>query len=195
MNKAKEELASLPFGEDRDALLMVRAARGNLAAFEELVIRNQSPAWALAFHYLGDAAEAEDIVQDAFLRLLQAAPRYRPTARFRTYFSRIVVRLCLDFRSKKRPVYREALPDSPDTARDPEAVLCNEETARELRRSLEDLPPAQRMALLLRHVEGFTYSEIAEAMSISAKAVDSLLQRARQALRVRLDFTKNLFQP
>lgn len=181
--------------EDRDAQLMVRAASGDLAAFEELVIRNQSAAWTLAFHYLRDAAEAEDIVQEAFLRLLKAAPRYQPTARFRAYFNRIIVRLCLDFRSKRHPVYRESLPEGADTAKDPEAVLRNEEIANELRRALDDLPPAQRMVLLLRHLEGFTYSEIAEAMSTSAKAVDSLLQRARQALRVRLDFTKNHFQP
>jgi RNA polymerase sigma-70 factor (ECF subfamily) len=195
MDKATQELTGLPLGEDRDALLMVRAAEGDSSAFEELVIRNQSAAWALAVHYLGDAAEAEDIVQEAFLKLLRAAPRYQPTARFRTYFSRIVVRLCLDFRSKKRPAYHEALPDRVDTARDPEAVLRNQETAKQLRRALDDLPPAQRMAILLRHLEGFTYTEIAEAMSTSAKAVDSLLQRARQALRVRLDFIKNHFQP
>jgi len=194
MDKATQESAGLPLGEDRDALLMVRAAAGDSLAFEELVIRNQSAAWALAVHYLGDAAEAEDIVQEAFLKLLRAAPRYQPTARFRTYLSRIVVRLCLDYRAKKRPAYREDLPDRADTARDPEAVLHNEETTKEIRRALEDLPPAQRMALLLRHLEGFTYTEIAVAMSTSAKAVDSLLQRARQALCGRLDFIKNHFQ-
>jgi RNA polymerase sigma-70 factor (ECF subfamily) len=195
MEKATQESADLPLAEDRDALLMARAAEGNSSAFEELVIRNQSAAWALAVHYLGDAAEAEDIVQEAFLKLLQAAPRYQPTAGFRTYFSRIVVRLCLDFRVKKRPTYPEALPDHVDTARDPEAVLRNEETVKQLRQALEDLPPAQRMAILLRHLEGFTYTEIAEAMSTSTKAVDSLLHRARQALRVRLHPAKNHLQP
>ncbi len=173
---------------------MVRVAEGDSSAFEELVIRNQSTAWALAVHYLGDATEAEDIVQDAFLKLLKAAPRYQPTARFRTYFSRIVVRLCLDFRAKKRPAYHEALPDRVDIARDPEAVLRNQETAKQVQRALDDLSPAQRMAILLRHLEGFTYSEIAETMSTSAKAVDSMLQRARHALRVRLDFIKNHFR-
>jgi RNA polymerase sigma-70 factor, ECF subfamily len=193
MDKVNDESATPPLGEDRDALLMLRTAEGDWGAFEELVIRNQSAAWALAWHYIGDPAEAEDIVQNAFLRLLKAAPRYRPTAKFRTYFGRIVVRLCLDYRTKKRPHYREALPDNPDTAMDPEAVLHNEETAKELRLALEALPPAQRVALLLHHLEGFTYSEIAESMSTSAKAVDSLLQRARQTLRVRLDSIRDPF--
>ena len=194
MDRTIKDSAGLPPGEDRDALLMVRAAKGDLSAFEELVIRNQSAAWRLAVHYLGDAAEAEDIVQEAFLKLLRAAPRYQPTARFRTFFGRIIIRLCLDFRAKKRPAYHETLPDQVDTARDPEAVLRNQETAKQVRRAVSDLPPAQRMAILLRHLDGFTYSEIAAAMDTSAKAVDSLLQRARQALRVRLDFFKNHFR-
>jgi RNA polymerase sigma-70 factor, ECF subfamily len=195
MDEGKRELADLPPGEDSDALLMARTAEGDSGAFDELVIRNQSAAWALAVFYLGNAAEAEDVVQEAFLRLLQAAPRYKPTAGFRTYFSRIVVRLCLDFRVKQRPVYGEALPDRADAARDPEAVFRDQETAGELRRAIETLPPAQRIALVLRDLEGFTYSEIAETMSTSAKAVDSLLQRARRALRVRLRPAKNHLQP
>jgi RNA polymerase sigma-70 factor (ECF subfamily) len=169
--------------EDRDELLMVRAGVGDLAAFEELVRRNQSAAWSLAFHYLSDPAEAEDIVQEAFLRLLKSAVHYRPAAAFRTYFSRIVVRLCLDFRSKKRPVYCESLPESAGIEQNPEVFLRIKETAHELRLALADLPPTQRMAFLLRHLEAFTYFEIAQAMNISVKAVDSLLQRGRRTLQ------------
>jgi RNA polymerase sigma-70 factor, ECF subfamily len=174
-----------PLASDIDALLMARVAIGDLSAFEEIVIRNQSAAWILAFHYLTDSAEAEDVVQEAFLRLLKSAPRYRPTAAFRTFFTRIVVNLCLDSRSKKRLVYSEALPENADTENIPELVLLKQEAAREVNQALAGLPPAQRMALLLRHFEDFTYSEIAEAMSISTKAVDSLLQRGRQTFRSR----------
>jgi RNA polymerase sigma-70 factor, ECF subfamily len=175
----------ISYSEDGDAVLMVQAATGDLTAFEQLVIRNQSAAWTLAFHYLSDPVEAEDIVQEAFLRLLQSAHRYRPTASFRTYFSQIVVRLCLDFRSKKHPVYCETLPESADMGNNPEVFLRKKETANELKRAFADLPSTQRMAFLLRHLEGFTYSEIAKAMNISVRAVDSLLQRGRQALRSR----------
>jgi RNA polymerase sigma-70 factor (ECF subfamily) len=165
---------------------MVRAARGDRSAFEELVVRNQSSAWALAYRYLSDPVEAEDIVQEAFLRLLKSASRYQPKANFRTYFSKIVVRLCLDFRSKKRPLYCGTLPESGDITKNAETQLQDKESADELRRALVDLPPTQRMAFLLRHLEGFSYSEIAEAMDISPKAVDSLLQRGRQTLTTRL---------
>jgi RNA polymerase sigma-70 factor, ECF subfamily len=186
MERDPQDAADVQPGEDRDALLMVRTTTGDLAAFEELVMRNQSAAWALAFHYLSDSAEAEDIVQEAFLKLLKSAHRYKPTAMFRTYFSRIVARLCLDFRSKKRPVYCKILPEKTDTENSPDILLYKKETASELKRVFADLAPTQRMAFLLRHQEGFTYSEIAEAMNLSPKAVDSLLQRGRQALRAHL---------
>jgi len=186
MEQDAQEAADVRHDEDRDALLLVRTTTGDLAAFEELVIRNQSAAWPLAFHYRPDSAEAEDIVQEAFLKLLKSAHRYQPTARFKTYFSRIVINLCLDFRSKNHPVYCETLPEKAATENHPDLLLHRKEIAGELKRALAALAPTQRMAFLLRHLEGFTYSEIAEAMNLSLKAVDSLLQRGRQALRTHL---------
>jgi RNA polymerase sigma-70 factor, ECF subfamily len=84
-------------------------------------------------------------------------------------------------------VYGEALPENADTENIPDLVLLKQESAREIRQALAGLPPAQRIALHLRHLENFTYLEIAEAMSISVKAVDSLLQRGRQTLRSRFN--------
>jgi RNA polymerase sigma-70 factor, ECF subfamily len=173
-----------------DESLMVRAGTGDLAAFEELVIRSQSAAWALAYHYSADPVEAEDIVQEAFLKLLKSAPRYQPTAGFRTYFSRIVVRLCLDYRSKKRPIYLESLPESIEAGNNPESLLQKKETASEINRALLNLPPNQRMAFVLRYIEEMNYSQISETMGISLKAVDSLLQRGRQALRSRFNLSQ-----
>jgi RNA polymerase sigma-70 factor (ECF subfamily) len=170
-----------------DTALMDQVARGNFGALEEIVNRHQKFAWSLAYRFTGDAAEAEDIVQEVFLRLLKASPGYRPTAGFRTYFSRIVVHLCLDYRSKKRPVYREVLPEVTDDALDPESALRQTEDARALADALHQLLPQQRMVLVLRHLENLNYSTIAELMGITAKAVDSLLQRARQALRRNLE--------
>ena len=87
--------------DDVDTILMVRAAAGDLAAFENLVRRNQAAAWALAWRVLRDATEAEDVVQEAFLRIYKAASRYEPTARFRTYLYSVITRLCLDRAEKK----------------------------------------------------------------------------------------------
>ena len=169
--------------DDIDTVLMVRAAGGDLAAFEELVCRNQAKAWALAWRCLGDAAEAQDVVQEAFLRIYKAASRYRPAAKFRTYLYRVVTRLCLDWQAKKRPDYTDTLPSIPDSSRDPEALAGQNELSDAVWKCLDDLPGKQRLAITLRHYEGMSYDEIAEAMGVSPKAVDSLLQRARSALR------------
>jgi RNA polymerase sigma-70 factor, ECF subfamily len=169
--------------DDDDSVLMVRAASGELAAFEELVRRNQRNAWALAWRVLGDAAEAEDVVQDAFLKIYKAASRYRPTARFRTYLYAVITRLCLDRSQKKRPEYTADLPDVPDAGRGPETLLITSELTEAVRRCLEGLPTNQRIAISLRHDDAMTYEEIAEVLQVSSKAVDSLLQRARSALR------------
>jgi RNA polymerase sigma-70 factor, ECF subfamily len=169
--------------DDDDSALMLRAASGELAAFDELVRRNQKTAWALAWRVLGDAAEAEDVVQEAFLKIFKAASRYRPTARFRTYLYAVVTRLCLDRSQKKRPEYTDDLPDVPDGGRGPETVLVTSELSEAVRRCLQGLPTNQRIAISLRHYDGLTYDEISEVLRVSPKAVDSLLQRARAALR------------
>jgi RNA polymerase sigma-70 factor (ECF subfamily) len=176
----------VPPADDIDTVLMMRAAEGDLAAFEELVRRNQAGAWALAWRALRDASEAEDVAQEAFLRIYRAAPRYQPTARFRTYFYGIVTRLCLDRAGKTRPDYTESLPSVPDSSRGPEAGVICAEVSDAVRKCLADLPVNQRIAISLRHYDGMTYGEIGEVLQISPKAVDSLLQRARVTLRQRL---------
>jgi RNA polymerase sigma-70 factor (ECF subfamily) len=173
-------------GDDIDTTLMIRAREGDLAAFEELVCRNQAKVWALAWRCLGDAAEAQDIVQDAFLKIYRAASRYRPTATFRTYLYRVVTRLCLDWEAKKRPEYTDTLPSFPDSSRNPEALVGQNELSDAVRECLDDLPMNQRLAITLRHYDGMSYDEIAGVLDVSAKAVDSLLQRARDTLRQRL---------
>jgi len=74
-----------------------------MSAFEQLVLRHQGKAWAFAWRFLHDAAEAEDVVQEAFLRILRSASRYQPTATFRTFLFNVILRRCLDVHSKKQP--------------------------------------------------------------------------------------------
>src|SRR5947209_7782336 len=104
MGSIAQELKG-PAGDDE---LMSLVRQGDLAALGELVVRHQHLAWRIAYRFVGDAAEAEDLAQEAFLRILQGASRYRPTAQFATYLSRVLVRLCLDYRQKKRPSYTGA---------------------------------------------------------------------------------------
>ena len=114
---------------------------------------------------------------------LQSRPRYRPTAKFRTYLYRVVTRLCLDWGAKKRPEYTETILSIPDSSRGPEALFGQNELSGVVQKCLGNLPANQRLAITLRHYDGMTYDEIAEVLEVSSKAVDSLLQRARDALR------------
>jgi len=169
-----------------DADLMAAVGQGDSRAFEEIVRRHQRAAWNVAWRFLGDAEEAEDVVQDAFLKLLDAAARYRPDAPFRSYLFRIVTRLCLDWARKKRPTYTDKLPDVADPAPTASEALMTEERARAARRALDSLPANQRMAVVLKYYEGMSYAGIAASIDVSAKAVERLLSRARETLQERL---------
>jgi RNA polymerase sigma-70 factor (ECF subfamily) len=166
-----------------DHELMARLALGDLSAFDDLILRYQHRAWAVAWRILGDSAEAQDVVQEAFLRIFRAAPRYRPVAPFRTYLFQVVTRLCLDVRAKKRPDYVGDLPEVTHESRTPEEDLQHRERVLAVRRALDRLSPRHRTAIVLRYEEGLSYEEIAGVLAVSPKAVDSLLQRARQSLR------------
>ena len=170
-----------------DEELMQAVAGGDLEAFGEIVRRHQTSAWNAAYRLLADAAEAEDAAQDAFLKILHAAQRYRPTASFRTYLYCIVTRLCLDRLEKKRPTYVDWLPPSASDDPAPPDVLAHREAKKAIRRTLDALPTRQRTALVLRHFEDLSYQEIADVMDASVKSVERLLARARDALRHRLD--------
>jgi RNA polymerase sigma-70 factor, ECF subfamily len=163
--------------------LMLGVRDGDLDAFEQIVLRHQKTAWRIAYRFLGDAAEAEDVAQDAFLKLLAAAPRYRVTASFRTFFYRIVSRLCIDRARKMKPIYLDAVPDTPDPQPHAGARMASEERAASIRRVLNDLPQNQRMAVILRHYEELDYRAIAASMGITEKSVERLLARGRERMR------------
>jgi RNA polymerase sigma-70 factor, ECF subfamily len=180
-------------GNSRDAgdeELMQAVARGDLDAFEQVVLRHQHAAWSVAYRFLGDSMEAEDVVQDAFLKLLDAAPRYRPTASFRTYLYRILTRLCIDRTRKKRPVIAEHIPDAADPSPGPIATLMARERDAQIRQVLDGLPSNQKTAIILRHYQGLSYSEIARVMETTVKAVEGLIGRARASLQSRLAVLK-----
>lgn len=170
-----------------DEHLLAATGRGDREAFAELVNRHQAWAWRIAFRFLGDTHNAEDVVQEAFLRLLPAASRFRPKARFRSYFHRIITRLCLDQVRKKHPTYTDhGLPEAPDPDPDPASQIIHREMSAAVRAALDQLPANQRMAVVLRYFEDLDYRGIAEAMQVSPKAVERLLSRARKRLRTLL---------
>jgi RNA polymerase sigma-70 factor (ECF subfamily) len=170
-----------------DEALMTAVGRGDLGAFEHLVLRHQTAAWSAAFRFVGDEAEAEDIAQEGFLRILAAAPRYVPVAKFRTYLYRVITRLCIDHAQKRRPVYVDQVPDVIDGRPSACESLVIVERRRQVRRALETLPPSQRTVVILRFYEGLAYSEIAMCLGTTVKAVERMLARARESLEEDLD--------
>jgi RNA polymerase sigma-70 factor (ECF subfamily) len=169
-----------------DEELMLAVARGDLAAFEQLVARYQGVAWGVAYRFSGNRTEAEDIAQEAFLRLLSAAERYRPISSFRTFFCRIVTRLAMDFAEKKRP-RTAGLAEFPSATPSGAETLAVGDRAVAMDRALAALPPNQRAAVVLRYYENLGYREIAESLGTSAKAVERLLARARATLEPLLE--------
>jgi RNA polymerase sigma-70 factor, ECF subfamily len=165
-----------------DEDLMLAVGRGDAQAFEQIVLRHQAFAWSIAYRFVGHREDAEDLVQDAFLRLLAAGTRYRPTASFRTYFSRIISRLCLDHIQKKRPVSADHLLELEDPAPLPDGLVVREEQVLGVHRALTLLPSNQRLAIILRYYEDYSYREIAVALGTTDKAVERLLARGREAL-------------
>lgn len=165
-----------------DEELMSDVAEGDLTAFEQLVRRHQGSAWNAAFRLVRDLHAAEDISQEAFLRILRAAHRYRPTATFRTYLYRTVTRLCRDYRRKASP----SLCQNPDVQAgqtpSPEACVAAREEHRAVQEAIASLSVKQREAIVLRYYERLSYKEIAEVTGTSRKGVERLLARGRAAL-------------
>jgi len=170
-----------------DEELMLAVGKGDFSAFEQIVLRHQKSAWYTAYRFLSDRTIAEDVAQEAFLKILDAAERYRPTAKFRTYLYGVVTRLCLDHARKKQPAYVDDLSAVSRPAPSPPDAAASQERDEAVRKALNTLPSNQRMAVVLRYYEGLSGREIAAAMEVSPKAVERLLARARTALAVLLD--------
>lgn len=162
---------------------MLAVGGGDLKAFEELVRRHQGWAWGIAYRFLGHRQESEDVVQDAFVRLLETAGRYQPTSAFKTYFYQIITRLCLDRAKKKQPRYLDVVPEAPTSTPDAPGAMEKVQQAEAVRGALDALAPQQRMAVVLRYYENLSYQDIASALKTTPKAVERLLARGRDRLQ------------
>jgi RNA polymerase sigma factor (sigma-70 family) len=180
----------MPFDQVSDApdeALLVLYANGDTFAARELTERHLPRVLGFAARMLGgDRAEAEDVAQEAMLRLWRIAPEWRSgEAKVSTWLYRVVTNLCTDrLRGKKRrrAVGLEDAPDVADGGRSVESVLVENDRMAALNAALETLPDRQRQAVVLRHIEGLSNPEIAEVMDIGVEAVESLTARGKRAL-------------
>ena len=169
--------------EPSDEALMILVAEGDERAFRRLAARHTAPSLRLAGRMTGSVAEAEDVVQEALLRVWRAAGQWQPTAAFRTWLYRIVVNLCID--RSRRPSFAplDAAGDPADPAPGPAAVLEKTRTARQVASAVAELPERQRIALVLTYYENLGNEETARILGTSVGGIESLLVRARRSLK------------
>ena len=170
-------------GRDADDDLVMRAGRGDQRAIRALVSHKGPRIFALATRMLGDMAEAEDVVQEAFLRTWRFAPKWQPgAARFDTWLHRVALNLCYD-RLRRRVSTVELAPDQLDTGPPPDRGLHAQDIGRRVDMALQGLSTRQREAVILCHYQELSNIEAAKVMEISVEALESLLARGRRALR------------
>ena len=174
-----------------DHALLVRAASGDERAAAALVDRLGPRALASAQRLLGSRAEAEDVVQEGFLRLWRKGADWDAggAARPGTWLHRVVHNLALDRLRRAGAAWDELDDALPDAGPGVEAWLMAAERAEALEAALAALPPRQRAAVVLRHVEGYANPEIAAMLGCGVEAVESLTARGKRALRRMLEET------
>ncbi len=190
-------MAAMPDGTsvDEDAMLLARFAAGDQGAARALTEQLLPGALRQAWRILGDRAEAEDVAQDAMLRLWRQASDWRAgEARVSTWLYRVVHNLCIDRIRRRRPsVAVEDAPEPVDPVPSVLTQMARSETGRAVAAAIGELPGRQRQAVVLRHFEGWSNPQIGEALDCSVEAVESLLARARRALAQRLNDEKEAF--
>ena len=173
-----------------EKVLLQRAKKGEIAAFEALVSAYERRVYALALRSTGSEDDAADITQEVFLRAYRSLDTFRGDSGFSTWLYRITTNLCVDLARKKNSaptdqLDEEAIGRVPETRSEQrqEEALESSELRRELDIALSMVSEEHRKIVILRDVAGMTYADIASALSIEEGTVKSRLARARAALR------------
>src|SRR5271167_4159891 len=186
--------------EPIDEIALVHAAKaGDISAFEELVRRYDRNVFRIAQHITQNREDAEDVVQDAFLKAFQNLANFQEQSKFYTWLVRIAVNEALMRLRRRRPERMVSLDEDVKTEEDsvprevadwspnPEQQYNQAELKEILSKTIQGLPPSFRTVFVLRDVEGLSTEETAEALELSIPAVKSRLLRARLQLRERLN--------
>ena len=196
--------AQAPVGESdaHDKALMVRIAEGDETALRELIEKHQGAVYGTIAKMLGDPVEAQDLAQQVFVRVYRAAGSYRATAQFKTWMFTIVRNLVFnEHRRRSRATFVSLHPPENEQGHSGGAVamdlqdmsnktpgenMLQREMLRKIDGAILALPEQQRLAVVLRRYDEFSYEQIAEILKTSVPATKSLLFRARETLRVAL---------
>ena len=187
--------AVTPLG-DADAELMVRVREGDAGSFGLLLERHRGPVIHFLYRMVQNAAVAEELAQEVFLRIYKSRASYEPAAKFTTWLFRIATHVGLNWirdgqsekrqKSLDRETSEGASSQVPDRGRTVEQELIHQAKLREVRQAIQSLPAKQRAAVMMHKYEEMEYAQIATVLSCSESAVKSLLFRAYEALRARL---------
>ena len=178
---------------EQEAAIVRKVLGGDANAFETLVLEYEKNVYNIALRMTGNSEDAADMTQEAFIKAYNALQSFRGDSKFSVWLYRIVSNVCLDFlRSKnRRPTVSLSVEDDDgedtqldvaDESQSPELLLDRKLTRDSVRRGLDSLPPDYRQILLLREIQGLSYDEIAQALSLEVGTVKSRIFRARKRL-------------
>ena len=178
---------------EQEAAIVRKVLGGDANAFETLVLEYEKNVYNIALRMTGNSEDAADMTQEAFIKAYNSLQSFRVDSKFSVWLYRIVSNVCLDFlRSKnRRPTVslsvedddgEDAQLDVADESQSPELLLDRKLTRESVRRGLDSLPPDYRQILLLREIQGLSYDEIAQALSLEVGTVKSRIFRARKRL-------------
>jgi RNA polymerase sigma-70 factor (ECF subfamily) len=170
--------------EDR---LAVRCRAGDTQAFNEIVSRYQLRLFRFAYRLLRDRNEAEDAVQETFVRAYRALPAYRPSGYFSSWIYSIALNECRRRMRGFRPAFSLDLAPAARNAPDPQLSVLNRERNRHLREAIDALPEHYRLVMILFYFEEMSVEEVSRALKLSISAVKVRLHRARERLAKRLE--------
>ena len=188
--------------EGNEPVLIERSQGGDLAAFDQLVLRHQQEVFAVAIRMLGNREEAQDVAQDVFVRAFRAIGSFRREAKLSTWLVSITMNLCRNRRrwwARRKRVIAASL-DEPveteegasgreiaDPSPTPAETAEQRERQRQVAATLQILSEAERTVIVLRDLQGYSYEEIAQVLRCRVGTVKSRLSRARVQLRALLD--------
>ena len=179
--------------KEEELAVVQRVQRGDVNAFEDLVAAYEKNVFNLALRMTGNAQDAEDMAQEAFIKAYNSLSSFRGESKFSVWLYRIVSNVCLDFLRKKNKQGTVSLSvedddgedsqlDLPDLSQSPEELLEKKLTREAVQRGLKALPEDARQILLLREIQGLSYEEIGQTLGLESGTVKSRIFRARKKL-------------
>jgi len=188
---------------DSEKILLRQSKAGDLVSFERLIEKHQQVAYNVAYRMVGNEEDAKDMTQEAFIKVFKSIGSFREDSSFSTWLYRIVMNTCKDELRKKKikvvsidrdiEVGESSVSfEIPDQTYSPEVVYEKKQLHQMLSQALTELPETNRIVVIMRDVQGFSYEDIAECINVPVGTVKSRINRGRHMLREMITKDRNL---